>query len=128
MARVILGFLLAPAVFPLAGLAFGAVWSGVELVLVISYVSTLLVGVPMFFVFKWRRWFKWWQVTGAAAACALPFAALLMNFSSLEMRHLTNSLMLIAHGAAAGLTFWAIGLAGNSALTAQSTRTRNLIR
>lgn len=124
MARVILGFLLAPALFPVASLAFGAIWSGAELVLVISYASTLLVGVPVFFQFKWRRWFKWWQVTGAAAACALPFAALLMNFSNLEMRHLTNWLLLVGCGAVAGLSFWAIGLAGNSALTAQSTRTR----
>lgn len=124
MARVILGFLLAPAVFPLAGLASGSVWSGVELVLVISYVSALLVGVPIFFIFQSRGWLKWWQVTGAAAACALPFAALLMNFSNLEIRHLSNSLLLIAHGAAAGLAFWAIALAGNSALTARSTGTR----
>jgi hypothetical protein len=119
-----MGFIFAPAMFPLLALAFGSVWSGVEFVLVISYVSTLLFGAPLFFLFKWRRWFEWWQITGAAAVCALPFAAVLIDFSNFQTRHLTNSLQLIATGAIAGLVFWAIALAGNSALTAQSTRTR----
>lgn len=123
MARIIAGFILAPGLFPLLSLAFGSVWSGVEFALVISYLSTVLFGVPLFFLFKWRRWYKWWQVTAAGAACALPFSALLINFSNPQIHHLTNSLQLIAVGAIAGLLFWTIALARNSALIVPSTRT-----
>lgn len=117
MGRVILAFLLGPALFPVMSLAFGSVWSGVELVLVISYASTLLFGLPLFFLFKWRRWLKWWQVTLGAATCAMPFAALMADLSNPRLHHLTNSLLLVGTAAIAGLFFWIIGLAGNCAMT-----------
>lgn len=124
MARIIAGFLCAPAVFPALSLASGAVWSGVELALAISYASTVIFDVPLFFVLKRQRWLRWWQVIVAAAACAIPASTLLMDFTNPQIRHLTNTLQLMGVGAIAGLSFWAIALACNSALTTRSTRTR----
>ena len=120
MGRIVGGFFFAPF---LGVLLFSAAMRSSDfgtVALLIAYPIALLFGLPMFFLFRWRGWLRWWQVTLGGALCASPFVlAYLAGANPLHLEHygLANSLLLIGCGAAIGLIFWGIGIAGNSALT-----------
>jgi hypothetical protein len=130
MGRVVAAFFLAPL---LGVLVVGAITRTLDvglLAAMVAYPIALIVGAPIFFLFKWRGWFRWWQVTLGGMACSLPFIAFYLFMA--EPTHVANagfmnSLYLLGCGAAIGITFWALGVSGNSALTARSTRTRGTV-
>src|SRR3954468_20841371 len=127
MGRAIAAFISAPLV---GLLAFGAATRTLDIGLLaamVAYPIALLFGLPLFFLFKRRSRFRWWQVTLGGVVCAVPFIAfyLLTSQPSHVANHgLTNSLYLLGCGATIGIAFWALGVWDNSALTAQPTRTR----
>jgi hypothetical protein len=118
MTRVVLGFLVSPALLPVLTLLLGAVWSWVELVLAVSYVATLILGMPLFFLFRRLRWLEWWQVTSAGVVIALPFTLPAIRFS--DGNDVPALLSRIFFGAGAALLFWLIALVRNPAVQVQS--------
>lgn len=127
MGRAIAAFISAPLV---GLLAIGAVTRTLDIGLlaaIVAYPIAFIVGVPMFFLFRRRGWFHWWQVTVGGALCAVPFIAFYLLASEplhIANAGLMNSLYLLGCGATIGIAFWALGVWGNAALTAQPTRTR----
>lgn len=120
MGRVIAGFFFAPffgsVLFSVAfrSFDFGA------LALIVVYPVALLFGLPMFFLFRWRGWLQWWQVSLGGALCAMPFVTTYFagaNQMHVERYGLTNAAVLIGCGATISLIFWGIAIAGNRALT-----------
>ena len=127
MGRAIAAFISAPLVGLLAiGGLTGTLDIGL-LAAMVAYPIAIVFGVPLFFLFKRRGWFRWWQVTVGGALCAVPFIGFYLLTSEpmhIATAGLMNSLYLLGCGAVIGIAYWALGVWGNSALTAQPTRTR----
>lgn len=119
MPRLIAAFVLAPLV---GLLVIGAITQTLEIGLlaaIVAYPIALVFGVPTFLFLRRRGWLRWWQVTLAGTACAVPFIAIYLFMS--EPDYIANaafvdSLYLLACGAAIGMAFWALGVLGNRAL------------
>jgi hypothetical protein len=116
MFRTIAGFLVVALAYPayawINGDLVSAFW-----VLWVTIPATL-IGIALFALFRARRWFAWWQFALGGALLgvlgAIPFLPrgavfLLPAFAAI--------------GAAHGLLFWLVAIAGNSGLTSRSTRT-----
>jgi asparagine N-glycosylation enzyme membrane subunit Stt3 len=124
MTRVVGAFLSAPFLVLLVGAFSTGTQDGFLVAVMIAYPIALVFGVPLFFLFRWRGWLRWWQATIGGAVCAAPFVLLYVlgaNPMHVEKYGASNSMVLFGYGALIGLVFWAIGLAGNSALTAGSS-------
>jgi|SRR5581483_156226 len=99
-------FLAEPAVMPLG--------------LVVAYVSTIILGIPLVFYFDRRRIREWWMYVAGGAACSLPSVllyALAPLPSYLVPFGLYPVLGLLLWGGSAGIVFWMIGIAGDSAVS-----------
>ena len=89
----------------------------VVFVLPVAYLSTLLFGVPLFFLFKRRQWLSWWQSLVGGLLCATPFVAfLLYSDPSLALRPAVDSLLSVSLGVGAlvGVLFWALAIRKNA--------------
>jgi hypothetical protein len=71
MVRVVVSFVLAPL---LVSMIYGPM--GLVVVLPIVLLITALVATPLFFLFRWRGWLKWWQVGLAGLICGVMFSTL----------------------------------------------------
>jgi hypothetical protein len=117
--RIILAFLLAPAVAPaLIGLAsihpsMAGIWVIALGVAAFTYATTLVAGIPAYFLLRARNWLKWWHLTlGGTVLGLLP--TLVMGFPL----SLNGALLLgpdhLLIGAASGFAFWALAFAGST--------------
>jgi hypothetical protein len=115
--RLFMAFTLTPM---LAGF-YPAVFLGEPMVLplglILSYLSTALFGLPLVVFFNRRGVREWWMYLVGGAVCAVPTVVLyalaplpdyLLPFGSKPV------LALLFWGAASGLVFWMIGVAGES--------------
>src|SRR5688572_16162536 len=120
MGRVFGAFVFAPFIgVGLIGMVLRSMDGGMAAVLV-AYPIALIFGLPMFLLFRRQGWFRWWQAVLGCTICALPFIALYLLIAAPEhvsTYGLRNSLAFLGFGAVVGVIFWAIGIAGNSALT-----------
>jgi hypothetical protein len=86
-----------------------------------SYLGALVLGVPMFFIFRKRGWLSWWQlaVAGLVAGGLAPVIQLsgfimfaiiggasLLSFATTELLAFVGFCAVI--GGTVGLAFWAI--------------------
>jgi hypothetical protein len=116
--RVILAFLLAPAVAPaLIGLAsihpsMAGMWVMALGVAAFTYVTTLIAGVPAYFVLRAKNWLKWWHFTLGGAVLGLLPTSLIGLPQSLQGTLLLGPDYLLI-GAASGFAFWALAFAGS---------------
>jgi hypothetical protein len=116
--RVILAFLLAPAAAPaLIGLAsihssMAGIWVIALGVAAFTYATTLIAGIPAYFVLRAKNWLKWWHFAlGGAVLGLLP--ALFIGFPlSLQGILLLGPDHLLI-GAVSGFAFWALAFAGS---------------
>jgi hypothetical protein len=116
--RVVSAFLLAPAVAPLliALTSFHPSMAGVWIVALgvaaFTYGTALLAGVPAYFLFRLKKWLKWWQfVLGGALLGLLPALVLGFPLSLQGILFLGSNHAVI--GAVSGLAFWAVAFAGS---------------
>ena len=85
----------------------GGVWVVGLVVAAFTYATTFTVGVPAYFLFRHKNWFKWWQFgLGGALLGVLPtlviwFPALLQGLLFLGPEHPVI-------GAISGVAFWAV--------------------
>jgi hypothetical protein len=115
--RVVLAFVLTPALPAFyAAMFFAQPWAFLVGTL-FSYPAALLLGIPMYRLLKHFGHLGWWQLAGCGAVCAAP---LLVTYwyigrpARFEPFDLTNGLYVEAWGIFAGLVFWLIGVAGNT--------------
>ena len=88
--------------------------------LALAYASTIVFGIPLVIYFDRHRVREWWLYITGGTACSLPTVALyalaplptyLVPFGPLP------ALGLLLWGGSAGLLFWMIGVAGDSAVS-----------
>ena len=118
--RLLTAFALTPflsAFYPAVFLAEPAI---MPLGLLVAYVSTGVLGVPLVFYCSRRGLHQWWRYVVGGAACALPSIALyalvplppyLEPFGAVPVGEL------LLWGASSGMLFWMIGIAGDSAVS-----------
>jgi len=137
--RVLLGFLLAPLVPAGAALLVSALpapallevfKSGLIFLPYVGYPIALLLGVPLYWLFRKHAWLRAWQVTiaGAALGVVIPVLVpiLVLAAGLLEGRSLTLSILAEAASAWAGyillgavvglvcaFVFWLIAIYGS---------------
>lgn len=113
--RVVLAFVISPAVVPLVVTAL-AVADKVRLhesVIVgsiyaaFTYGAAVVVGIPAFYVFSRKGWTKWWQyaVAGAAIGIGILFG---MSAAARESVLPSVALLFIAMGVVSTTVFWLI--------------------
>ena len=110
MLRVAIGFVLAPLSVTLV---FGYLAIPA---LIVMLVTSVLVAVPAFLLFRRRGWLSWWQVTLGGLLCSLPFIALYAFVAGpyhVEIYGPANILIFAAVGAGVGFAFWWIALFRN---------------
>jgi hypothetical protein len=116
--RIILAFLLAPAVAPaLIALAsihpsMAGIWVIALGVAAFTYATTLVAGIPAYFLLRAKNWLKWWHLTlGGTVLGLIP--ALVIGFPL----SLNGALLLgpdhLLIGATSGFAFWALAFAGS---------------
>lgn len=112
MLRIIAGFALAPTPWLLLAAAERTL-SGVNLMFIVVYGNTLLLGVPAYFIFRRMNWLSWWQVGFGAAACATLFGALMLFQKATwgsAAHELGISSVAASLGLINGLWFWLIAI------------------
>jgi hypothetical protein len=116
--RVILGFLVAPALVPAGVIALmaaqGTRLDGDALMVpaiyaAFTYGAAAILGAPLFALFSRLRWSRWWQyLLGGAAiglAIVLPFAVMTPEDVTIAPVGLVTAL-----GAASALAFWLLAI------------------
>jgi hypothetical protein len=116
-ARVILGFALAPAVLPLGAILLSPSGdTALPLVLIPSYVCSLLFGIPAYLFFRRLEWLAWWQVLLGGLACLVPVALLYVAFAGgfgtphIQRYGLHNILVLAPFTTGTAGIFWVIAI------------------
>jgi hypothetical protein len=116
--RVIVAFAVAPAVVPLAMVAW-ALSTGVRapesivlgsIYAAFTYGAAVLLGAPSFALFQRRGWTRWWQYTIAGAAIGL---AVLLVMSAAVQQRSTNAqiaLIFVGVGVLSTMVFWLIAV------------------
>lgn len=123
MHRVILAAILAPILVTIVALALGVDGDVASIVLLVAYVGTLAVGIPVFLLFRWLRWLSFWQAPLGgllAGAMASIFYALGLDDQSL-LQSLQSASSIIAWSVVAAMLFWLLAVPGNYALTRRSS-------
>ena len=120
--RVVFAFLLAPAVAPLviavASLhpSMAGAWIVALGVAAFTYGTALLAGVPVYFLFRSKKWLNWWQFTlGGTLLGLLP--ALIVGFPFSLQGILILGPDHVVIGAISGFAFWAVAFAGSRTTT-----------
>ena len=124
--KPILGFLIAPPVgvllpvflINIASYQHDTFWPSVIIYLVVAvtvaYASALVLGVPLFLLFRRLGWLRLWQVIAGSALCGIPFAVL--QFLQTKMIYAPIELSVRWFGSVlifsvlAGLAFWLVAL------------------
>lgn len=119
MFRVVLGFVVAPAAPVLVALLLSPRADGIFVVLLASYALTLLIGLPVFLVFRWLGWLALWQVLSGGAVCIAAVVLLYVGGAGWGSPHLNaygvhNSLFLAAFTETVVATFWLVAIWRNS--------------
>lgn len=123
MHRVLLAALLAPILVTIVALTLGVDGDVASIVLLVAYVGTLAIGVPVFLLFRWLRWLSFWQAPLGgllAGAMASIFYALGLEGQSLP-QSLQSAPSIIAWSVASAVLFWLVAVPGNCALTRRSS-------
>jgi hypothetical protein len=124
MPRVVAGFLFAPLIFSLVFAAAMRNTDGFAIASTVVFPIALVLGLPMFFLFRWQHWLGWWQVTLGGLLCSLPLTALYLlaaNPKHIEGRGVSTVLLFVGSGIGIAFLFWFISIWRNRALTAEST-------
>jgi hypothetical protein len=115
--RVFFGFALAPAVLPLGALALSPRDVGtLPVVVTVSYVCSLMFGIPAFLAFRRFDWLAWWQVLLGGLGCLVPVMLLYVasagGWGSLHIRiyGLHNIPMLAAFTIGTAAIFWFVAI------------------
>lgn len=119
--RILLAFILAPAVYPLGAYLYSLVQSPVESSVAsfaafvvpasFTYPTACLLGLPVFLLFRRLRWRRWWQYAlgGAAVGAIFAFAVAGSSFPFGNDRSLLLMVFPFAGiGFASALVFWLI--------------------
>jgi hypothetical protein len=119
--RVILAFVVIPLLYPLSGLVSGDQQGIAGAIWIASFTipATVVIGIPLFVLFRRRAWFQWWHflVGGLVIglACALPFLFRGWEIAALFAPYF--AVFGLLHGAA----FWLLAIWRNTGLTSRST-------
>ncbi len=119
--RVVLGFVVAPAVVPIVTTALSrpSEIAFLSLPLFVSYGCSLLFGIPGFLFFRRLGWLTWWQVTLGGIACVTPLLLLYVVLSSplnIQLYGLHNGSVLAGCSAVTALAFWVTAIWRNPSL------------
>jgi len=111
MKRVWVAFFLAPF---LVSAPFGV--TGL-IPLYFMLLVTVVLAIPLFFVFRRLQWLQWWHALLAGLFCALGFIAFdtLMTRGRLDFLISASNITLLGYGALVSLLFWWIGIFRNPA-------------
>jgi hypothetical protein len=121
MIRVIVAFIVVALAYPLSVLVIGGEGglSGALLVASFTVPATLVIGVPLFLLFRHRAWFKWWHFLAGGfvvgLACSLPFLVQGWEATALFAPYF------IVFGLLHGVAFWLLAVWRNIGLTSRST-------
>jgi hypothetical protein len=88
--------------------------------LIVAYISTALLGIPLVYYFDRRGFREWWMYVAGGAACAVPSVivyGLAPLPSYLVPFGLVPVLGLLLWGGSSGIVFWMIGVAGDTAVS-----------
>jgi hypothetical protein len=118
--RVYAGFLFSPIIVTTATciLSGGA---GVLLfvpMLVFTYAFTLVVAVPVFFLFRKLKWLQWWHAAAVGSLVGAIFAWLFVSGGNpyhFEIYGYGQELEFLAIGFFVGAVFWVMSVMGNEA-------------
>jgi hypothetical protein len=127
--RIVLAFIVAPVaplllLTPVMGLLHGSIEAAGPFAfasVVYGYPAMVLCGLPLYFLFKKKLWFSWWQFTliGALVGACVPLSLIALmtsksvtEFASFEVivATLTTAGVGACLGTASGFVFWAIGI------------------
>ena len=131
--RLSLGFVVSPAVGLLmlslfwcatAHTSFSSCWAGGAAILMVgglgavfAYPIAALVGIPLFVIFRKRRWLQWWQVSAGGLFVAILAVAGFALYTQDLLEALDYLALCSIVGLTSGLAFWAIAVHRNRALT-----------
>ena len=91
----------------------------------ITYCLAALIGTPLFLLLRHLGWIGWWQISLLGMLCFAAIPASLFHSSHVPQSQVLSLVAIsLTVGAASGWAFWLLGVRGNRALTAASTRTR----
>ncbi len=131
MRRVYCGFLACALGLPLLVALGGSIDTALMIAIVTGGVS-LFAGVPLFLLFRTRRWLAFWQcLLGGALAgqiLAVPFVGFAFRYV-LTLDGLVNLLPLLGllaiYGGMHGALFWLVAVAGNDDLVSPSPENKS---
>ena len=114
--HTLLGFFIAP-IIPvfLYSLSAGAYFLVIFLVAVpAAYVGALIIGVPLFYIFRKLNCLSWHYFVLGGVLSVLPFALIYSGSANthLEISGLSNMVVFFSLGAIGGLIFWLISIRG----------------
>ena len=126
MVRVVLAFVVIPFIYPLHGFLFSGELSsdvGARLVLRVASITipvTIVIGVPLFLLFRRRNWLQWWHflVGGSVVgiACSLPILPRVGAWEFVAVFALSFAIIGLLHG----IGFWLLAVWRNPGLTSRS--------
>jgi hypothetical protein len=120
MHRIYAGFLFAPLIVTVATCILSGE-TGILLFLPMlgfAYAFTLVVAVPLYFLFRKLRWLRWWHAALVGLLVGALFAVLIADGSNpyhLEIYGYGQELRLLAIGFFVGALFWVIAIFRNDA-------------
>jgi hypothetical protein len=88
----------------------------IPVVLTVSYICSLLFGLPAYLIFRRFGWLAWWQVLLGSVTCLIPVVLLYVasagGWTSLHIQlyGLNNSLVLAAYTTGTAAIFWTIAI------------------
>ena len=125
--RIYAGFLFSPIIVTIATCVLSG-GEGVFLflpMLVFAYGFTLVIAVPLFFLFRKLKWLQWWHAAAVGSLAGAIFAWLLVSGANpyhFEIYGYGQELEFIAIGFFIGAVFWVLALMGNEAYPYISSR------
>jgi len=126
--RLVAGFIFAPAigvsvllltliahetVTPHGNASVGSLAAFGLIAAYVTYSATFIIGLPLFILFYYRRWFRPWQMATGGLLVGASVALLLGTYNRL-------GIMFCVVGVTTGLFFWLLVIFRNRALTASS--------
>lgn len=117
--RVLIAFLIAPGAVPAllaiqsATRGFHDDWRLAAVIALFTYGAALVLGLPMYLLFRSRGWLRWWHcVLGGASVAALVVLVGTLRAGGVAGLYWLPAYLLI--GAVSGVLFWLVALSGGA--------------
>lgn len=121
MARVVAAFVIVPLLYPLSILLVSGEegWAGAIWAASFTIPITVVIGIPLFFIFRKKAWWRWWQFAlgGVLAGLVASLPPLLNSWEAAAL----FAFYFVPFGLAHSVVFWLIAVWRNIGLTQRST-------